>query len=166
MYSEVRGEAGLRAEPPATGARLSQPWSNRCWGMKRCDNKFLRILAIQKIAHSFSSGCVLFAALGFIRAVTGCIGRFGAAFRTVIRKARLARLQLKFFRADSTYFDRKFHNHPSILSEVSFHTHQSPAARDESSPARREASAGKGNRERRIPSGMPENRTIFLRNYE
>jgi hypothetical protein len=92
MYSEICSEVGLYAGPPAP--------------------EFLRILAIEKIAHSFSSGCILFAALRFIPAITGCIGRFGAAFRTVIRKARLARLQLKFFRADGTYFDRKFHNGP------------------------------------------------------
>jgi hypothetical protein len=106
MYSEICSEVGLCAGPPAP--------------------EFLRILAIEKIAHSFSSGCILFAALRFIPAITGCIGRFGAAFRTVIRKARLARLQLKFFRADGTYFDRKFHNVPSILSEISFHTTPEP----------------------------------------
>lgn len=91
----------------------------------------LRILAIEKVAHGLSSGGVLFAALGFIRVVTGSIGRFGAAFRTVIREARLARFQLEFFRADRTYFDGKFHNDPSILSEISFHTHQSAARADQ-----------------------------------
>jgi hypothetical protein len=93
-----------------------------------CAPEMLRIFAIEKVAHGFSSGGVLFATLGFIPATTGWIGRFTAAFRTMVHKTRLARLQLEFFRADRTYFDGKFHNVPSILSEISFHTHQSAAS--------------------------------------